>query len=239
MWFQKSPEELGEFSLERSKSEKLYIYGLFLSKAYSASGGRFQSNYVSWHWRVMQNLTEKLTSGLKNNIRNLVNFHASSRESGNLHFDGLLLSKWYKVSAKKVQTSYLLTLKCDAKFQEKLILGSKNDMRNLVNYNASSSKSENMHFDVVLLLSRTYKVSSKKAQKNCLSWLWKNMQTLKRNCFFVWKMTWGISWTLTWAVESLKTCALMGYFFWKYVMFELKNTVDLSWEKWLLVSKMT
>ena len=35
----------------------------------------------------------KLTHCLKNDIRNLVNFHASSLKSENLHFDGLLLSK--------------------------------------------------------------------------------------------------------------------------------------------------
>ena len=43
---------------------------------------------------------ERLTSGLKNDIRNLVNFHRSSRKSENLHFDGLLLSVAYKISAK-------------------------------------------------------------------------------------------------------------------------------------------
>ena len=45
-----------------------------------------------------------------------------------------------------------MTLKSDAKFEEKLTLGSKNDMKNLVNFNASSGKSENLHFDVLLLL---------------------------------------------------------------------------------------
>ena len=40
---------------------------------------------------------EKLTRGLKNDIRNLVNFHASSRKSENFHFDGLLLSKAFNV----------------------------------------------------------------------------------------------------------------------------------------------
>ena len=50
---------------------------------------------------------EKLTGGLKNDIRNLVNFHGNSRKSENLHFVGLLLSIAYKVSAKKVQKSYL------------------------------------------------------------------------------------------------------------------------------------
>ena len=49
----------------------------------------------------------KLTCGLKNDIRNLVNFHASSRKSENLHFDGLLLSKAYKDLDEKVQKSYV------------------------------------------------------------------------------------------------------------------------------------
>ena len=50
---------------------------------------------------------EKLTGGLKNNIRNLVNFHVSSRMSENLHFDGLFLSKAYNVLDEKVQNSYV------------------------------------------------------------------------------------------------------------------------------------
>ena len=44
----------------------------------------------------------KLTCGLKNNIKNLVNFHASSQKSENLHCDVLLLSKVYKVLDRKV-----------------------------------------------------------------------------------------------------------------------------------------
>ena len=48
-----------------------------------------------------------------------------------------------------------MTLKSDAKSEEKLTLGSKNDMRNLVNFNVSSDKSENLNFDV-LLLSKVY-----------------------------------------------------------------------------------
>ena len=35
----------------------------------------------------------------------------------------------------------LVTLQIDAKFEEILTLGSKNDMRNLVNFNVSSGKS--------------------------------------------------------------------------------------------------
>ena len=46
-------------------------------------------------------------SGLKNDIRNLVSFHASSRKSENLNFNWLILSKTYKVLHKKVQKSYV------------------------------------------------------------------------------------------------------------------------------------
>ena len=51
--------------------------------------------------------SEKLTRGLKNDIRNLVNFHASSRNCENLHFDGLILSNAYKMLNEKVQKSYV------------------------------------------------------------------------------------------------------------------------------------
>ena len=46
------------------------------------------------------------TRGLKNDLRNLVNFHASSRKSENLHLDWSFLSKAYKVLDKKVQKNY-------------------------------------------------------------------------------------------------------------------------------------
>ena len=52
-----------------------------------------------------------------------------------------------------------MTLKSEVKFEEKLTLGSKNDMENLVNFNASSGKSGKLHFDE-LLFSIAYKVSA-------------------------------------------------------------------------------
>ena len=50
---------------------------------------------------------EKLIGGLKNDIKNLINFHASSRKSENLQFDGLVLTKAYKFLDEKVQNSYV------------------------------------------------------------------------------------------------------------------------------------
>ena len=61
-----------------------------------------------------------------------------------------------------------MKLKSDANFEEKLTLDFKKDMKNLVNFNVSSGKSENLQFDVQLL-SIAYKVSAKKVKKNYLS----------------------------------------------------------------------
>ena len=49
----------------------------------------------------------KLTCGLKNDIKNFVNFHASRRKSENLHFDWILLSKAYKDLDGKIQKNYV------------------------------------------------------------------------------------------------------------------------------------
>ena len=61
-----------------------------------------------------------------------------------------------------------MTLKSDAKFEEKVTLGSKNDMWNFVNFNANSSKSENLDFDVLLLL-KVYYVWAKIIQRSYVS----------------------------------------------------------------------
>ena len=44
-----------------------------------------------------------------------------------------------------------MTLKSDAMFEEKLTLGSKNDIWSLMNFNASSGRSENLHYAGLLL----------------------------------------------------------------------------------------
>ena len=68
----------------------------------------------------------------------------SSRKSKILHFDRFLLSKSYKVSAKKsTEELSLMTPKSDAKFKEKLTCGFKYDIKNLVNFHPTTQKSEN------------------------------------------------------------------------------------------------
>ena len=57
-----------------------------------------------------------------------------------------------------------MRLNGDAKFKGKLTLRSKNDKSNWVDFNASSGKSKNLLFDV-LLLSVACKVSAKKYRR--------------------------------------------------------------------------
>ena len=59
---------------------------------------KVQKSYVSWHWSNAK-FKEKLTVGSKNYMWNLLNFNMNTGKPGNLHFDVLLLSIAYKVSA--------------------------------------------------------------------------------------------------------------------------------------------
>ena len=61
-----------------------------------------------------------------------------------------------------------MTLKGDAKFKGKLTCGLKSNISNLVNFYASSQKSENLHFDWIFL-SKVYKDLDEKIQKSYVS----------------------------------------------------------------------
>ena len=58
-----------------------------------------------------------------------------------------------------------MTVESDGKFEEKLALVFKNDMTNVVNFNASSGKSGNLHFDVLVLSIAYIKVQLKKCRR--------------------------------------------------------------------------
>ena len=134
-----------------------------------------------------------------------------------------------------------MTLKSDAKFEEKLTLGSINDMRNLVSFNASSGKSWNLHPDV-LLLPIAHKVQLEKYRR-IISHNWK-MITEKRSK--LWRKTdflferWHEEfwWTSTWAVGSLKICTFVENLhfcinFWaKKIQRSCVVKKDLWFQKW-------
>ena len=90
----------------------------------------------------MQNVNKTWPCSFKNDMRNWVNFHQNTQKSEKLYIDGLFLSK--EIS----EELSIMTLKSDAKFEEKWALSSKNGMRNLVNFSASSCKAQNFPFNI-------------------------------------------------------------------------------------------
>ena len=58
-----------------------------------------------------------------------------------------------------------MTLKDNATFKRKLICNLKNDIRNLVNFYANIRKSNDLHFDR-MLLSKAYEYLDEKSQKS-------------------------------------------------------------------------
>ena len=166
------------------------LIGCFLP---NVSVWKFQRNYVPWYWKVLQNLKEnwlvtwKMTLGIWLTFMRAVESLEICTLIGSFCPQSIQRFRW-----KSTEELCLMTLKSDPKFEEKLTLGSKYDMRDLVNFHASSSKSEHLHVDV-LLLSIAYKVSAIKEQNIYLSWHWKKIQTLKKNWLlnfknWTWKM---------------------------------------------------
>ena len=113
-----------------------------------------------------------------------------------------------------------MTRKDDAEVKGKLTRSLKNDIKNLVNFHASSRKSEILHFDG-LLLSKVCKVIDEKVQKS--PWHERVTRNLKNNWLLVPKMTGRIRSILMLTVASLEICTLMCYFCRKYIIFESKK----------------
>ena len=73
-----------------------------------------------------------------------------------------------------------MTLKGNAKFKGKPTCDLKNDIRNLANFRASRQKSENLHFDWILLPEANKDLDEKNTKQLCFMTL-KSVQSLKKN----------------------------------------------------------
>ena len=83
---------------------------------------------------------EKLICCFKNN-KSLVNFDLSTRNSQNFYFDWFLSCKVYNVWPKKsTEELSFMSLRNDAKFEEKLTCGSEKDMRKMGKFLLEHSK---------------------------------------------------------------------------------------------------
>ena len=111
---------LVNFHTSSQKFENLHFGGLLLPKVCNVWAKNLQRSYVPWHWIVIQYLKKKWHVVWKIILRNFVNFHASSRKSKNLHFDGLVSSKVYNVLDEKYRR--VMSRDTEEWSREKLIL---------------------------------------------------------------------------------------------------------------------
>ena len=98
MWFlQKKPIKV---QISGDISPNLYFDRLLLLKVYKVSAKKVQRSFVSWHWRVVQNLK-------KNRFVVWQIFTRTTWRCQNWGFDGILLSKVENAWAKNLQRSYV------------------------------------------------------------------------------------------------------------------------------------
>ena len=155
---------------------------------------------------------KKLTCCLENDMRNLANFHQSTRKCQNWNFDKILLSKVENVWALNLQWSYV-------SWQWRMIQKLKRNWLVLLKLSWGISQILTWAFESLknlcfnwLLVIKVYIALATKVQTSYLSWHWRVMQILRKNWPVVWKKTWEIWQFFTRALESVKIGTLMGSF---------------------------
>ena len=88
-------------------SPNLYFDRILLLKVYKIATKKGQRSYVSWYWRLMQNLKKKNRFALSKMTRIWWILIRSLKSLQNLNFDWSLLLKTYNLWPKKVQRNYL------------------------------------------------------------------------------------------------------------------------------------
>ena len=143
---------------------------------------------------------------------NFQTFERSREISPNLYFDRLLLSKVYKISAKKEERSYVSWHgRVMQNLKKSQFVNSKMTRTWWVLIQALKSL-KNLHFDWSFSY-KVYNVWPKKVQRSYLSWHWRVMLNLKKNWIMVWKIPWGICQIFSRTIGSVKIGNLMKSFF--------------------------
>ena len=128
-------KNLVNFDSSIQKSQKFA-----LAQVYNIWPKKVQRSYLSWHWRVMQNLKKnwlvvwKITWG----IWQIFITTLGSVKIGT--FMGSFCPKYKMHELKIYKGVCVMTLKNDAKFEEELTCRFKIDMRNLRNFDPSTRK---------------------------------------------------------------------------------------------------
>ena len=190
-------------------SPNLYFDRLLLLKICKISAKIVQRSYVSWHWRVMQNLKKQWFVVLKmTRIRWFLTGALKSLK--NLHFDWSLSCKvhdfWAKNSSKEL--SFMIQ-ESDAKFEEKLTCGVEND-KEFGKFSPGHSKASKLRIWWDPFIQSRTCMSLKFTGELSFSWQWRIMQNLERNWLISSKSAWEIWQVLTWALKNLRNLLFNG-----------------------------
>ena len=122
LYFLKWHEQFGNFLTEHVRKSKNWVFSwVLLSKVENVWAWNLQGSYMSWEWRMMQNLKR---NWLVNSKLTWVIWWILGQELDNLknlNFNELLLTKVYNAWAKKnTEELCLIALKIDIKFEGKL-----------------------------------------------------------------------------------------------------------------------
>ena len=120
-------------------SPNLYFDRLLLLKVYKISAKKVQRSYVSWYWRVMQNLKKNLFVVSKTTRIWWILIRAL-KSLKNLHFDWPLLCKVITFDLKKYRVVIFRDAEKVHKIWRKTDFGLENDLRNLANFHQNTWK---------------------------------------------------------------------------------------------------
>ena len=121
-----------------------HFNGLLLSKVYIVWTKKVERSYLSWHWRVMQNLKKnwlvawKMTWGIWQ-----IFTRALKVSKLELWWDPFVQSR-KGMTLKFTEELCVMTMKNDTKIEEELTCRFKIDMRNFTNFDPSVWKSERL-----------------------------------------------------------------------------------------------
>ena len=133
-------------NLQQSLHTKMFeIIQWKTCKVFNVWSKKLQRNYLSWHWRVMQNLKKNWLVVWK--MTGICKFLPEQLKVSKLGFwwDPFIQSR-KSMSLKSIEELCAMTIKNDANFEKELTCHFKVDMRNLMNFGPSTWKSRKFSF---------------------------------------------------------------------------------------------
>ena len=131
-------------------SPNFYFDRLLLLQAYKISDKKVQRSYVSWYWRVMQNLKKNRFLVSKMTRIWWILIRALKSPKLVLWFVPFVQSIKH-LTVKSTEELSLMTLKSHTKFKEELACGLENETRSLANFHQNIWKYQNCYFHGIIL----------------------------------------------------------------------------------------